>query len=228
MLMSLTYWLFVGGVLLLTAFIGYATFATARLLEHWRPERNILLHPGENLVRLAIILLCLGLGKLSGLSYEQLGWQFHQPTRQLLAGIVIGLGLGFCFYQATRWVMQRAGRRFYSTMVIEQIVPASRRELVLVLLALLPAVILEELLFRSLLLGGLAPILPLSLLLVGLSIFFGLLHSPQGLWGMAGAGLAGLLFGGIFLWQGSLLTPLAAHYVTNAFQIVQAMRFYRR
>ncbi len=226
--MNITYWLFVMGVLLLAASIGYGTFATARLLQHWRPERNLLLHPGENLIRLVIILLCLGLGKLSGLSQEQLGWGFHQPARQLLAGTLIGLGLGFCFYHATRWVMQRTGQRFYSTVVIEHIAPTSRRELMLVLLALLPTVVLEELLFRSLLLGGLAPIVPLPVLLVGLGIFFGLLHSPQGIWGMVGAGLAGFLFGAIFLWQGSLLTPIVAHYITNAFQMVQAMRFYAK
>jgi len=225
-LMTFTYWLFVLGSLLLTAFISYGTFATARLLTRWRPDHNLLVSPMENLVRLVIILICLGLGRLSGLSAGALGWQFHAPGRQLLWGGVIGFGMGLVIYHSTRWVLRWTGQRFYSTTVIEYILPTNRRELVLVLLAMWPKIILEELLFRSLLLGGLAPIIPLSILLIGLSLLFGLLHSPQGVWGMVGSGLAGLLLGLLFLWQESLLTPLIAHYTTNAFQLIQAKRIY--
>jgi membrane protease YdiL (CAAX protease family) len=224
--MLLTYWLFVAGVLLFTAFISYGTYRTAQLLKHWRPPQNILLHPLENLARLGMIALCLGLGWLSGLSRQTLGWQVHSWGNQVLLGGAIGLGAGIFFFLSTRWIMARTGRRVYSTVVIEQIAPTSNRELVLVLLAMLPVVLLEELLFRSLLLGGFSPILPVPVLLLGLTLLFGLLHGPQGIWGMIGAGLAGLLFGLIFLGQASLLTPVAAHYVTNAFQIVQARRYY--
>jgi membrane protease YdiL (CAAX protease family) len=221
--MPFNYWLFVICVLSLTAFVGYSTFVTARLLQKWRPNQNVLLLRGENLLRLIIILICLALGRLSGLSNARLGWQFPHPIRQVLGGIFLGLAIGIFFYYTTRWVIQRTGQRFYSSIVIELIVPADRRELVLVLLAMVPVVILEELLFRSLLLGGLTPLAPAPLLLVGLSVLFGLLHSPQGIWGMVGAGLAGLFLGLLFLWQASLLTPLVTHYVVNMFQVVQVM-----
>jgi membrane protease YdiL (CAAX protease family) len=79
-------------------------------------------------------------------------------------------------------------------------------------------------LFRSLLLGGLQPIAPAALLLVLSSVLFGVLHLPQGAWGIAGAALAGALLGALFLVSGSILAPAAAHYVTNMAQIVQAKR----
>ena len=87
-----------------------------------------------------------------------------------------------------------------------------------------PVVLVEELLFRSLLIGGFALLLPLPLLLIGWSVLFGLLHAPQGLWGMLGAGLGGLLLGILFVVQGSILLPIVAHYVTNCVQVIQAMR----
>ena len=224
MSMATRYWLFLSGVLLLTGFISYGTYTTAQILRRWRPPQNILLHPGENLIRLGLIGLCLGLGVLSGLSWARLGWLIPRAWQQIIWGISIGLLVGIFFYYSTRWITARTGQRVYSTTVIEHITPANKRELVLVLLAMVPIVFLEELLFRSLLLGGLSPILPVGPLLFGLGILFGLLHSPQGLWGMVGAGLAGLIFGLLFIWQGSLLTPLIAHYITNTIQIIQAGR----
>jgi membrane protease YdiL (CAAX protease family) len=55
-------------------------------------------------------------------------------------------------------------------------------------------------------------------------VIFGLLHLPQGAWGMTGAALAGVLFGALFLASGSLLLPLAAHYVVNVVQLGFAKR----
>ena len=78
------YWFFVGGVLLLTAFVGYGTFATARLLKHWQPDRNLLLLPAENVMRLILVGVCIGLGYLSGLGENALGWLFVFPMVQIL------------------------------------------------------------------------------------------------------------------------------------------------
>lgn len=222
--MTWNYWFFVFLALGLTAFIGYGTYATARLLRVWKPDQNLLLLPGENWVRLALILLCVGLGYLSGLGPSLLGWQIPQPWVQLGVGLAVGLALAFVFYSLTRLIVRSTGERFYSSMLLNFIVPTSRREYLLVLLALIPVVLLEELLFRSLLLGGLAPIVPVWMLLLGLGVLFGLFHSPQGIWGMTGAGLGGVVFGVLFLWQGSLLAPVVAHYVANAVQIGVAMR----
>jgi membrane protease YdiL (CAAX protease family) len=221
--MTQNYWLFVAGTLILTAFLSYNTYLSAQLLRYWRPTQNLILLPSENLLRLGLIALCIGLGWLSGLSYEQLGWRWPLDNRPALTGLLWGVGLALFFALTTVWVVQRMGRRFYSPTVVQAIVPRRAGELPLVLLAMIPAVLLEELLFRSLLIGGFSPIAPIALLAIGGSLLFGYLHSPQGYWGMIGAGMAGLLLSWLFLYYETLLIPLIAHYVTNVIQIGCAM-----
>jgi membrane protease YdiL (CAAX protease family) len=222
--MTINYWLFVGATLALLAFLGYGTFATARLLRHWQPTHNLLLMPAENVVRVVLIVATVLLGQLSGVGTAALGWQITAFWPQLLNGIMWGGLLAGFFIWSTHWLLTHGGARYYSAVIINAIVPRNRRELLLVLLAMGPVVLLEELLFRSLLIGGLQLVVPAWVLLLGWSVIFGLLHSPQGRWGMMGAGLAGLLLGGLFLASESLLPPLAAHYVANSVQLVQAMR----
>ena len=217
--MSIRYALFLLATLALTGFLSYGTFATARLLRTWRPERNLLLLPQENAMRVLLVLACIGLGLLSGVDRTALGWQWHNWRIDSLLGLGIGLVLAFGFYAATRLLLHLGGERFYSPSILEILLPADRREFWLVLLAFIPSVLLEELLFRSLLIGGLSPLLPPLALVIGVGVIFGLLHSPQGVWGMAGAALAGMIFGLLFVSQGSLVAPLVAHYVANSAQI---------
>lgn len=226
--MPLRYWCFVSLALGLTAFVGYGTYRTALLLRTWRPDRNILLLPGENLARLALILLCVGLGLLSGLAPAQLGWQWGAIAPQILGGSAAGVVLALIFYAATRWVVAAGGERFYSPTVLEIIVPRSQAEFWAVAAVMLSVVLLEELLFRSLLLGGLLPILPAPLLILAGGLLFGAMHSPQGVWGMVGAGLAGIGLGLLFLAAGSLLLPFVAHYITNMLQVWLALRLERK
>ncbi len=224
--MTINFWLFTLLTLALVVFIGYGTYATARLLRTWRPDRNLLLLPAENLLRLVLIGVCLILGFLSGLPPSQLGWSFPQVSQQLLWGAVWGTLLALFFYGSTQWLVRSTGQRFYSSAVIQAITPKDKREVVLVLLAMAPVVLLEELLFRSLLIGGFAHIVALPLLMIGWSFIFGLLHSPQGTWGMIGASIGGLVLSLLFVTQGSLLLPLVAHYITNMVQVLQAMRLH--
>ena len=226
--MSNSYWLFIVLTLALTAFIGYGTYSTARLLQTWTPDRNLILMPAENVVRFVLLAGCIGLGLLSGLDNATLGWTFGRPLFQVLNGLLWGLGLAAFFYWSTRWFITQTDQRFYSTVVIEAILPRTSTELLWVTLAMLPVVILEEVLFRSLLLGGLSPVVPSLLLLIITGLLFGLLHSPQGVWGMVGAGAAGVIFGVLFWAYGSILTPIVAHYVANMVQIGYAMRLRER
>lgn len=222
--MSLAYILFVLLCLGLTALIGAATVATARLLRRWTPPGNLLLMPGENLLRVALTAAGVGLGLLSGLPFATLGWQMDGWPMNVALGVLVGLALAAFFYVATGWMIRRTGERFYSSLILRYIVPHSGREMLLVCLALIPAVFLEELLFRSLWIGGFSPLLSPPLLLVISSVIFGLFHTPQGVWGVLGTGLAGAIFGGLFLWTGGLLMPLVAHYVVNVAQIALAWR----
>lgn len=218
------YALFVVLTLALTGWIGYNTYATARLLRTWRPPSNPLLHPLETAVRLALIAACIGLGWLSGLDRAVLGWTAADPGAQIVLGVLGGILLGAVFLVGTRWVVKRTGERYYSPLVLDLIVPKDRREFLFTTLAMVTVVLLEELLFRSLLIGGMTPLLPGPFLVLGVGIVFGLLHSPQGTWGMAGAALAGVILGALFLLAGSLLLPCIAHYTANMVQVSVAYR----
>lgn len=220
--MTARYFLFLAGSLALSAGLAWATLQSARLLRTWTPPFNPLLQREDLILRLILCGVCVGLGLLSGAPPEVLGWRPVTPGRDLAIGGAVGLGLAALFYFSTRWLTARSGGRFYSTVVVDLIAPHSRRELALVALALIPSVLLEELLFRSLWIGGMGMALSVLWLALASSALFGLMHSPQGVWGVTGAALASLLFAGLFLWAGSLLLPLAAHYVANVVQLAVA------
>lgn len=220
--MTVRYSLFVFLTLLLSGFLAYSTYATARLLRTWRPSGNPLLEPADNLLRVGLAFICVALGLLSGLPFATLGWTLTSPLRQTALGMAIGLLLALLFYVATRWLVAFTGHRYYSTLLLDLIAPHSQREFVAVAIALVPSVLLEELIFRSLWVGGFSQLVSAPLLIAASSLLFGLMHKPQGAWGMIGAGLAGVLFGGLFLWMGSLLLPLVAHYTANLAQLAAA------
>ena len=218
------YVVFVVGTLALTVFIGYTTFASAMLMRRWRLTSNPLLSKADAVVRLMLIGVCVGLGAISGLDYETLGWTWENVWQQLLLGSAIGLGLGLGLHILSQWVLKNMGTRLYSRTFTEMIVPRTRREFYLIAGALIFVVILEELLFRSLLIGGFSPLLPVWLLVILTSLIFGALHLPQGAWGMVGAAIAGAIFGVLFLFEHSVLAPMVAHYVANLIQILLVWR----
>ena len=65
---------------------------------------------------------------------------------------------------------------------------------------------------------------PVWLLAVVSALLFGLMHTAQGRVGVLATTGAGLLFGALFVWAGSLVLPLVAHYVANAAQLMVAAR----
>ncbi len=144
--MTVRYSLFVFLTLLLSVFLAHSTYATARLLRTWRPSSNPLLEPADNLLRIGLVFVCVALGWLSGVSSATLGWVLISPLKQTLLGIAIGLLLALFFYVATNCVVALTGHRFYSTTLLDLIAPYSRREFAAVAIALVPSVLLEELL----------------------------------------------------------------------------------
>lgn len=220
--MSASYLLFVLLTLGLVAFFGHASYRTAALLPHWPSHINPLLHPAEVTSRLLIIVVCVGLGLLSGRGPVALGWQL--PTVGLWAqvggGLLAGLALAGVYIVTTRWVIAQSQGRYYSPLVVRVIIPRTRRELGGVALAMIGVVVMEELLFRSLLLAGFAPLLPTWLLLGLTGVLFGLMHSPQGPWGMVAIAAGGVLLGIMLVTTGSLLLPAITHYVANLAQII--------
>lgn len=213
---------FVLGTIAVLVFLGLGTYSTARLLRRVVVTQNLLLLPAENLFRLVLIAVCLFLGNISGLPYAILGW----AAPDLWRAVFIGLGIGLCVAAVLPLLTQIAvrvfGQNVYSPVVVRSILPRSRREWVLVPLALVSSVFLEELLFRSYLLGGFQQFAPPVALAVVASVAFGAMHLPQGSLGVVVATLLGLLLSGLFLLTSSLLVPFIAHYVINLVQLIWA------
>ncbi len=210
---------FLVGLLAILAFIGLATWRTNQILKVWEPDENLLLSLPENLARLGIIALAIGLGFLSGESFRTLGWTPPNPLGDIAIGIGAGVLLPLLLYYPSKWV-EVHHPEWYSDIVVRSIRPRSSREWPWVVLALFPIALMEELLFRSLLLGAFAPHVNILYFAIGVSIIFGLLHMPQGEWGVIGVILVSLIFSALFLWRESLLAVVIAHWLMNVMQLV--------
>lgn len=218
----LSRWLFLVGLAVLLTAIAFNTVRTGRLLRQWAPSSNLLLSGPENAARGVLIGLCIGLGTALGPGAGALGWRTAHLAADLAAGIAIGLVTAVALMVLGQGVVRLWGPEAYDNRLLRAILPADAREWPGVLAALLPAAALEELLFRSLPLGGLNWLFPAAWLMWPLAVGFGLLHWPQGSWGVLGATLAGVMFSLLFLATGSIWAPLAAHYVMNVAQIIAA------
>lgn len=216
---------FVTGTLSLTGFVAWATYRSARLLKQVQTlDFNLLLLPAENLLRLGLVGACFLLGWASGLPRQQFGWVSYAPLLDVVIGLGAGVATQLPLNGLTNWALTRFGAHIYSPLVMRSILPRNNEEWAPVLLALFPAVLVEELLFRSLMLGGLGLFIPVPALVIGTAVLFGWMHSPQGRLGMIATAAISLLLAGLFLWRGSLLPPLAAHYLVNVLQLLVAHR----
>lgn len=216
---------FVVGTLTLTVFVAWATYRSALMLQQLEEvEINLLLLPAENVLRVGLVLMCLILGWVSRLPREQLGWISSAPLIDVAIGVAIGVAIEVPLNALTNWAIGRFGPQIYSPLVIRSILPRTGEEWAPVLLALFPAVLVEELLFRSLLLGGLSLFFPVVVLVIGTALLFGWMHSPQGRLGVVMTAAISVVLAGLFLWRQSLLPPLTAHYVVNFLQLLVAYR----
>jgi membrane protease YdiL (CAAX protease family) len=216
------YLLFVFGSLGLTAALAWATYQSGRLLRAVPVRENLLLSPVENMVKVLLVLACIALGVSSGATAAQLGWTFEFGWRDMGLGIIVGMLTQFLANAVTLGAINIWGKEIYSPTVMRNIMPRTRPEWLLVPVALGLGVVLEELLFRSLLIGGLSITVPLPILLIGFAAIFGLMHSPQGALGVVMTGIMGLWLSLLFVWSGGLLLPLTTHYVINILQLVKA------
>ncbi len=222
--MSIRLTLFVSSTLFLTAVITWLTYRSARLLQEIEVPFNLMLAPAENAFRLLLIVLCLALGRLSGLPPERLGWVVPSVRTETLVGLGVGVLIQSLMHPLTRWAVARFGPEIYSPVVIRNILPDNGREWALVPVAMIPAALLEELLFRSLLLGGFSAIWPpLPLAVLG-AVLFGAMHMPQGLLGVLTTGGVGFLLSLLFLQRWTLLSVFVAHYTINLLQLLWASR----
>jgi membrane protease YdiL (CAAX protease family) len=203
--------------------VAIGTVRTGLLLRTWTPPYNLLLSLPDNALRLALVGVCVGLGYTLGPGPVALGWQTAHLAEDLAVGAAVGVLMAGALALAGQMVVRRWGPEVQDVRLLRCVLPATPREWPGVLLALLAAAALEELLFRSLPLGGFGVGTALPFFLMWpLALFFGLLHWPQGGWGVAGTTLAALAFSLLFLASGSIWPPLAAHYVLNVLEVVLA------
>jgi membrane protease YdiL (CAAX protease family) len=217
--------IFVAGTRTRTVFVSWATYRSAQVLQKLAEvDINLLLLPAENVLRVGLVVACLILGGFSGLPREQFGWISYAPLTDVAIGVVVGVAIEAPLNALTNWAIGRFGPQVYSPLVIRSILPRTREEWAPVLLALFPAVLVEELLFRSLLLGGMSLFFPVAVLVIGTALLFGWMHSPQGRLGMILTAAISIVLAGLFLWRKSLLPPLIAHYLVNVLQLLVAHR----
>ncbi len=211
-----------GAIIVFTLVIAWLTHRTYLLLPYLDPEFNVLLSLPETISRLVLVGICLALAWLSGLPAGQLGLSDGNWWRLAGLGAAVGLAAQLVVYGLTVLAINRFGRHIYSPWLILNILPRRPVEWLWVALAFIPPIAMEELLFRSLWLGGFSQTLPLWLLVLGTSLVFGWMHQAQGKLGMVMAGGLNILLSLVFIWTGQLLVTFTAHYTLNMVQLLTA------
>ena len=227
MTFSTGYLILAAGSLSLLGFLSWSTYQSGKILQENPPDTNLLLSTPENVARFVLIGLCLGLGLASDLDLTRLGWTLADPLTLPLQRRRPGRGRAdpAQLAHAPGGEPARApSKDIYSPVVVRLILPKTRREAVLVALAFLPAVFMEEMLFRSLLVGGFSVLFNPWILGMVWAMVFGTMHLPQGSLGMIATSFIGFILAGAFIVSGGLLVPVAAHYVINILQVWDADR----
>ncbi len=215
---------FVTGTVAFTLLVGWLTWRTGLWLRTAPLDFNPLLPVSELVGRLLMIGVCIGLGMLSGLPPRALGWTSSTPLVDIGWGLALGASGQVALNALTVGAVRRWGWRLYSPLLVQAILPRTQAEWVAVPLAMVPGVLLEELLFRSLWIGGFSH-LASPWMMAGLVAFvYGALHLLQGPLGAIAGTAIGLGLAALFLWRGSLLAPLTAHLVYNWLQLWAAHR----
>lgn len=214
--------IFVAGTLVLTAALTYMTAATARILRRGPLPYNPLLHPLESVFRLGLILVCSVLIWWSGFPAVDFGFVPIDMGRDVVLAAALGIMLVWGVNLLSVLLLSNTSAGFYSKNALVSMRPTTALEMAMTIPATLPAAALEELLFRSMWIGGFSMWLPAPALIVVTAIVFGAMHIAQGLWGVLVTGIIGLVFGILFVWSGSFWLVLIAHWVMNLNQFVIA------
>lgn len=136
-------------------------------------------------------------------------------------GIVLGVGL-YLANELSVFLLDRLGID-YSEALRGSLAPASPAGWFILLVIVLPVIaVAEELLFRAVLIGGLAASIGIDpwILIILSSVVFSLGHGIQGTGGIIVTGGLGIVLGVAFVLSQSLLLVIVAHYVVNALEFV--------
>ena len=165
----------------------------------------------------------IGAAIYTGIPAEALG--IVVSTDYLVTGLTVGVAVGVALYVANELGAVSA-KRFgidHNEELREMLAPESAGGWLVLLVVVLPIIALfEELLFRAALIGVLSAGFEISpwVLAVGSSIAFGFGHGIQGTAGVLVTGLLGFVLAAVFIYTGSLLVVVVAHYLINALEFV--------
>lgn len=168
-------------------------------------------------------LVLIGAAIYTGIPATHLGIEFSGAY--LETGLVLGTAFGFVLYVGNE-IGAAAATRFgfdHDEGLRELLAPDAARGWAVLLVGVLPIIALfEELLFRAALIGAMSAGFGVSpwLLAIGSSIAFALGHGMQGRVGILVTGLLGFVLAAGFIYTGSFLVVVVAHYWINALEFV--------
>jgi membrane protease YdiL (CAAX protease family) len=143
----------------------------------------------------------------------------------VLPEVALGVAIGLALYAANAGVAVVAGAAgvSFDNGLRELLTPETPVGWALLLGVVLPVVAgVEELLFRGALIGAMSIGFGVSpwLLAVVSSAAFALGHGAQGKVGVAVTGALGFVLGAAFVYTGSFLVVVVAHYLVNALEFL--------
>lgn len=216
--------IFLVGTLALIAFFYWMAYQSEKLMKTVEVQGNLLLSIPEFIFKLVILGICSGI--ISTLTVQNpekyIGWPVDSPGLDVIIGAALGVAIQFVVNVVSVLAIRIFGKSIYDPKVMKSVVPKRQREWFLILLPLLLSVAVEELIFRSMLIGGFSLVVNPWIMAVASSIIFGIMHSPQGRLGIIMTGVIGFVFATIFIISGSLVMVITAHYIINFMQILRA------
>ncbi len=216
--------IFIVGTLGLITFLYWSAYQSEKLLKTIELTGNLLLSLPEFIFKVILLGLCLGL--ISSLNVQNpekyFGWPSNSPALDVVIGAAIGLVTQFGVNIASFSAIKLFGKSIYSPAIMKSVVPNNPREWILIIIPLLLAVTIEEVLFRSMLIGGFSIVVNPWLMAAASSIIFGIMHSPQGKLGVGLTGVVGFILAATFIITQSLVVVISAHYIINFLQILRA------
>lgn len=167
--------------------------------------------------------LVVGAAIYTGVPADALGIEF--TGEYVRTGLLVGTVVGVVLYLANE-IGAALAERFgidRSEELREMLAPDSAAGWLVLLAVVLPIIaIFEESLFRAALIGATSAGFGVDpwLLAVLSSVLFAVGHGIQGPAGIAVTGMLGFVLAAVFIFTGSVLVVVVAHYVVNAFEFV--------
>ncbi len=151
-----------------------------------------------------------------------LGWRFQRSARNVVQGIVLYVPM-IVVITVLESLLMNVGLSEPRTPAYSYFQFRGRAEVVLAVVLVAVVAVSEETIFRGYLFLRLRTVTgstPAALLLA--AAVFALGHGYEGSLGVVTVGVMGLIFNLVYLWTGSLVTPMVLHFIQDFAAIVLA------